>query len=209
MKRLFFLLTLATTLSATSAQAQSLDALLKGLSSLLGTTTTEEPAQAAPKITHPEIYELIGRWDFDTLVMDYTGDSTLAGVAISTLESQLPALASKFGLVAGRDYINIGEDGSVTFVCGENRITAHCNSYDSYDGAVDLTFYLNGKTVYVSGVVMQQDGQIKVLFNANKVMGLLSQNYSKFNENTILQAAKSVIDSYTGIRVGATVKPHQ
>ena len=209
MKRLFFLLTLATALSVTSAQAQSLDALLKGLSSLLGTTTTEEPAQTAPKITHPEIYELIGRWDFDTLVMDYTGDSAIAGVAISTLESQLPALTSKFGLVAGRDYINIGEDGLVTFVCGENRIAAHCNSYDSYDGTVDLTFYLNGKTVYVSGVVYEQDGQIKVLFNANKVMGLLSQNYSKFNENTILQAAKTVIDSYIGIRVGATVKPHQ
>ena len=208
MKRFLILLTLATAL-ATSTQAQSLDALLKGLASLMGSTTTENTEAQKPKITHPEIYELIGRWDFDTLVMDYTGDSAIAGVAISTLESQLPALTSKFGLVAGRDYINIGEDGSVTFVCGDKRISAHCNSYDSYDGSVDLTFYLDGKTVYVSGVVLQQDGQIKVLFNANKVMGLLSQNYPKFNENTILQAAKSVIDSYVGIRVGATVKPHQ
>ena len=209
MKRFLILLTLATALASTSAQAQSLDALLKGLASLMGSTTSENTEAQKPKITHPEIYELIGRWDFDTLVMDYTGDSAIAGVAISTLESQLPALTSKFGLVAGRDYINIGEDGLVTFVCGEKRISAHCNSYDSYDGSVDLTFYLDGKTVYVSGVVLQQDGQIKVLFNANKVMGLLSQNYPKFNENTILQAAKSVIDSYVGIRVGATVKPHQ
>ena len=209
MKRFLILLTLATALASTSAQAQSLDALLKGLASLMGSTTSESTEAQKPKITHPGIYELIGRWDFDTLVMDYTGDSAIAGVAISTLESQLPALTSKFGLVAGRDYINIGEDGLVTFVCGEKRISAHCNSYDSYDGSVDLTFYLDGKTVYVSGVVLQQDGQIKVLFNANKVMGLLSQNYPKFNENTILQAAKSVIDSYVGIRVGATVKPHQ
>ena len=207
MRKLFFTLTLCIAFSATSAQAQSLDALINSLSSFFG--SSEEPAKTAPKITHPEIYELIGRWDFDALAMDYTGDSTLAGVAISTLESQLPTLAGKFGLVAGRDYINIGEDGSVTFVCGENRLTAHCNSYDSYDGSVDLTFYLNGKTVYISGIVLQQDGQIKVLFNANKVMELLSQNYSKFNENTILQTAKTVIDSYKGIRVGATVKPHQ
>ena len=85
MRKIFFALSLCIALSATSAQAQSLDDLLKGLSNLLG--TTEEPAKV-PKITHPEAYDLMGRWYFEALVMDYTGDSSLASV-VSKLEKEL------------------------------------------------------------------------------------------------------------------------
>ena len=204
MRKIFFALTLCIALSATSVQAQSLDALLKSLTSLLS-ATSEEPAKA-PKITHPEAYDLMGRWYFEALVMDYTGDSSIAAVAVSTLEGQLPLLASKFDLVVGRDYINIGEDGVITFACGDSRISAHCNNYDSYNGEVTMTFYLKDKYINVTGLVLVQDGKTKVLFDANKIMELLSQHYPNFKENTTLQMAKTVIDSYPGIRVGAAIK---
>ena len=91
MKKIFFALSLCIALSATSAQAQSLDALINSLSSFFG--SSEEPAKAAPKITHPEAYDLMGRWYFDTLVMDYTGDSSLATVAVSTWRvARIPSL---------------------------------------------------------------------------------------------------------------------
>ncbi len=208
MKKILYVMVLCFVLSSTySAQAQSLDALLKGLSSLFGVTEQQQQTQPQkPKVTHPEISELIGRWTYDGMTMDYTGDSTLASVAISTLESQLPALATKFGLVAGRDYIEVGEDGMITFVSGESKISAHCTYYDSYDGQADMVFYVDGKSVSLSAIILQQDGKTKILFNANKLMNLMQQHYSKFNENTTLQMAKTVIDSYPGIRVGAFVK---
>lgn len=205
MKKFFYTLIFSVAVIASSnVQAQSLDDLLKSLASLMGSTT--ESTEQKPKITHPEIYELIGRWNFDGLVMDYTGDSSIAAVAVSTLEGQLPLLASKFDLVAGRDYINIGEDGVITFVCGDSRISAHCNNYDSYNGEVTMTFYINNKYVNVTGIVIVQDGKTKVLFDANKIMELLSQHYPGFKDNTTLQMAKTVIDSYPGIRVGAAIK---
>lgn len=205
MKKILYILTLCIALTATnSAQAQSLDALFKSLSSFFG--VTEETKPETPKITHPDVYDLMGRWVFDGLVMDYTGDSSLASVAISTLESQLPALATKFNLVAGRDYINVNEDGSIVAVHGENKITAYCTYYDSYSGEASLTFNYNNKSINITATVIEQDGKTKVLFNANKLMNLLAQHYSKFNESTTLQMAKTVIDSYPGIRVGATMK---
>ena len=203
MKKIFFALSLCIALSATSAQAQSLDDLLKGLSNLLG--TTEEPAKA-PKITHPEAYDLMGRWYFEALVMDYTGDSSLASVAVSTLESQLPAITPKFDLLAGRDYIDINEDGSTVIVRGDKRMTGYCTYYDSYSGDADLTFTIDGKSVHINATIIEQEGKTKIFFDANKMMSLMQQHYAKFNENTILQTAKTVIDSYPGIRVGATVK---
>ncbi len=204
MRKIFFALTLCIALSATSVQAQSLDALLKGLSNLLG--TTEEPAKAEPKITHPEAYDLMGRWYFEALVMDYTGDSSLASVAVTTLESQLPAITPKFDLVAGRDYIDINEDGSTVIVRGDKRMTGYCTYYDSYSGDADLTFTIDGKSVHINATIIEQEGKTKIFFDANKMMSLMQQHYAKFNENTILQTAKTVIDSYPGIRVGATVK---
>jgi hypothetical protein len=45
MKKIFFALSLCIALSATSAQAQSLDALINSLSSFFG--SSEEPAKAA------------------------------------------------------------------------------------------------------------------------------------------------------------------
>ena len=203
-KFIYTLLLLVAVIASSNAQAQSLDDLLKGLASLVGVTT--ESTEQKPKITHPEIYELIGRWNFNGLVMDYTGDSSIAAVAVSTLEGQLPLLASKFDLVVGRDYINIGEDGVITFACGDSRISAHCNNYDSYNGEVTMTFYLKDKYINVTGLVLVQDGKTKVLFDANKIMELLSQHYPNFKENTTLQMAKTVIDSYPGIRVGAAIK---
>lgn len=204
MRKIFFALTLCIALSATSVQAQSLDALLKSLTSLLS-ATSEEPAKT-PKITHPEAYDLMGRWYFEALVMDYTGDSSLATVAVSTLESQLPVIAPKFDLVAGRDFIDINEDGSTTIARGEGRMTGYCTYYDSYSGEASLTFNIDGKSVDITATIIEQDGNTKVLFNANKLLALMQQHYSKFNENAILQTAKSVIDSYPGIRVGALVK---
>ncbi|MBR5138627.1 MAG: DUF4923 family protein [Alistipes sp.] len=203
-KYIYILTLLVATLSVNSVQAQSLDDLIKSFTNLM--SGTPESTEQKHKVTYPEIYELIGRWNFDGLVVDYTGDNTLASVAVSTLEGQLPLLASKFDLVAGRDYVNIGEDGVITFVSGESRVSAHCNSYNSYNGEVTLTLYLTGKYINVTGVIFELNGKMRVLFDAKKVMELLAQNYTKFSENTTLQMAKTVIDNYPGIRVGIAIK---
>lgn len=205
MRKLIFIVTFfVATMGTSSVQAQTLDDLIKSFTNLM--SGTPEPAEQKYNTSFYEIYELIGRWNFEGLVMDYTGDNTLASVAVSTLETQLPLLATKFDLVAGRDYVNIGEDGLITFASGESRVSAHCNSYNSTNGQVTMTFYLTGKYVNVTGVIFEQNGKTKVLFDANKIMELLSQHYAGFKENTTLQMAKSAIDTYPGIRVGMTIK---
>ena len=118
----------------------------------------------------------------------------------------MPAITPKFDLVAGRDYIDINEDGSTVIVRGDKRMSGYCAYYASYSGDADLTFTIDGKSVHINATIIEQDGKTKISFDANKMMSLMQQHYAKFNENTILQSAKTVIDSYPGIRVGATVK---
>lgn len=204
MRKILYIIALCFALSANhSAQAQSLDDLLKGLSSFFG--SSEQPKQT-PKITHPDAYDLIGRWTYDAPTMDYTGDIALASVAISTLEGQLPTLMTKFNVVAGRDFIEVGDDGTIVVARDKSRTTAYCSYYDSYSGEATMTFNVDGKSINITATILEQDGKTKILFNANKLMSLLEQHYSKFKENTTLQMAKTVIDNYPGIRVGAVMK---
>ena len=128
MKRFLYTALLCAALLGTySSQAQSLDDLMKGLTSLF----SSEPAAKEPVAeVHPATTELLGRLRYDALTIDYKGDSTLASLAVATLESQLPLIAEKAGFVAGRDYMEVADDGTMHIVRDGKRATAYCSSYD-------------------------------------------------------------------------------
>ena len=67
-------------------------------------------------------------------------------------------------------------------------------------------FKLKDQNISIRATVIDMNGKIKLMFNANELMDLIAKNYSKFDEMTTLQMAKGVIDSYPGIRVGPVLK---
>ncbi len=101
------------TLFAGNVRAQSLQSLLK----MFGDSKTEQKAE--PKTEIPSTEQLQGRWVYNAADMIYTGDSAIASVAVASAKTQLPAVVEKSGLVAGRDYIEIGNDGTARLVSGE------------------------------------------------------------------------------------------
>ena len=206
MKRHIFILLLGGSLMlGSSVHAQSLDDLLQSIGNIFSSSDSTEAKSEAP-ITHPEVYELFGRWYYDNLTLEYKGDNPLMGAVISTLEGHLPTIVSKFGLTPGQDYMDIHEDGSLTFVQGDKSMSANCSYYEAYSGAADLQFYIDNKAISLEAIIVEQDGKTRILFDAIKMMALLEKNYSKFSENTSLQVAKTILDKTSGIYVGVIIK---
>lgn len=186
-----------------TSQAQSLDELMKGLSSLF---SSEQPSDEPLKEVYPTAGELFGRMRYDALAIDYTGDSTLASLAVATLENQLPLLAEKAGLVAGRDYVEVSDDGSMQIVRDGKRAAAYCSSYDEMTGRASIMMRVGEQSIYISAIVTKNEGRYRLMFDAQELFALMAKHYSKFEENTTLQMAKGVIDAYPGIRVGVVLK---
>lgn len=202
MSRLIYILTFCVALSAThSAQAQSFDALLNSLSSFLG--VSETPPMQEPKLVYPSVEELSGRFAYDELAIEYKGDSSLASLAVATLESQLPLIAEKLGLIAGRDYMNVSEDGSMVIVRENYQMPLYCSAYDSATGEASIMIRMLEQNINIKASVTKVDGRYRILFDAREMLAIIAEHYSKFNENTTLQMVKGVIDAYPGVRVGA------
>lgn len=179
-------------------QAQSLTDLFKGLSSLLGSTTTETVVE---KPVHPKEKELTGTWVYTEPQIVYEGSDALASIAINTIKGQIPTLAQKFGVVAGRDYAVV-KGSKITAVSGERKAKA-TYTYIPSTGKAIITGEHNGKKIIVTGYATIKDGMVTVLFDANELIAIVKETQT-FKENSTLQMIASVIQSYPGIKVGAT-----
>lgn len=203
-KYIFILFFGCSLLCGNTAKAQSVDELFQALGNMISSSDSDKKSEEP--ITHPDVYDLMGRWLYESLTLEYKGDNPMMGVVVSTLEGQLPTIASKFGLVAGRDYMDVADDGSLTFVQGEKRLSAYCSYYDDYTGVANLQLYIGSKSISIEATIVEQGGQTKVFFDAVKLMAILEKQYEKFSENTSLQMAKSLLDKTAGIDVGIVIK---
>ena len=205
MKRiLFILLALGAICVSEPSRAQSLDDLMKSIGAMF--STSEQTPQQKPAVTTPTLEELIGRLKYDALAIDYTGDSSIASLAVATLESQLPMIAEKFGFVAGRDYIDVSDDGSLLIVCDGKGAAAYCSSYDQATGRTTIMMRLVEQNIYVGATVLKSEGRYRLLFDATELFSLMERHYPAFAENTTLVMIKGVVDAYPGIRVGVVLR---
>ena len=205
MKRiLFILLALGAICVSEPSRAQSLDDLMKSIGAMF--STSEQTPQQKPAVTTPTLEELIGRLKYDALAIDYTGDSSIASLAVATLESQLPMIAEKFGFVAGRDYIDVSDDGSLLIVCDGKGAAAYCSSYDQATGRTTIMMRLVEQNIYVGATVLKSQGRYRLLFDATELFSLMEKHYPAFAENTTLVMIKGVVDAYPGIRVGVVLR---
>lgn len=187
-------------LGATNASAQSLEGLFNSLSKMFS-APTEQTAEPEAKVEHPTEKEIVGKWTYQEMVMEYTGNSTLASLAVSSAATQLPALASKAG-ITGKEYVRIKGDGSMLFVGGDHKVEGRY-TYVQPTGKMIVSVMHKNQTITLTGTVTKVNGRIKVLFNANEVAAKAEMISSKFKENTTFAMLKGLVDSYPGIMGGA------
>jgi len=190
------LLCCLATAAAGNARAQSLQSLLK----LFGGSKTEQKLE--PKTEIPSTEQLQGRWVYSSLDMTYTGDSAIASMAVASAKTQLPAVAEKSGLAAGRDYIDIGSDGTAKLVSGEHS-AAVTYSYQPRDGKMHVGMEHGGKRVSLTARAELVDGKLHLMFDAAQLVAEAEKHSAALKENTYFQMLKALTDKYPGIMVGA------
>lgn len=196
-KVLFVSLFALATLFQQSVQAQSFGDLLKGLSGLLGGTTSQTQVE---KPVYPTEKELIGTWIYSEPEMVYEGSDPLASIAISTAKGQIPTLAQKFGVVAGRDYVVV-KGSKITAVSGDRKAKA-TYTYIPSAGKAIITGEHNGKKIILTCYLTKKNDMVTVLFDANELVAIASETQT-FKENSTLQMLAGIISNYPGIKAGA------
>lgn len=200
MKRVIYILIMCCALTR-GAQAQSLDGLLNSLSNMFGTSSPQP--QEVEKPVYPTQKQLFGTWVYSQPEIVYTGDDTLAALAISSIKGQLPALLQKFGIEPGREYAII-KGAKITVRSGDNQAKA-TYTYIPANGKAIITSEEDGQKIILTAYLTIKSGCLTLLFDAQELIALASQSQT-FKENSTLQMAASVISSYPGIKVGATAK---
>lgn len=204
MKHLILILTFIT-IGIGSAQAQSLDALLKGLGNIFGSSTEQAEKVEATKPTYTAERDLVNKWVFQQLEMEYSGNDPLAAIAIASAQQQLSTLASKAGLTPGKDFLKIKSDGTVTFVSGDRKESG-TYTYIPPTGMLVITFTINGETIRVSATATSKDGKLYLMFKANELIAIALQSNPQLKEESLFAIAQTLSETYPGITIGASFK---
>lgn len=196
MKRVL-LLAIGVLFCAAPSQAQSLGDMLGSLFGSSSTTT-----QAAPEPKHPAAEQIVGKWVYQQLDMEYSGNSTIASMGVATAKTQLSSIAKIAKLTSGKDYVVLSNNGTFYLESGERKIEGKY-SYIPDGGRLILT---SGDDLKAEAIVTITDDSGRIMFNAKQAVATAMEKSKTLKESTTFQVIKEVIMAYPGISVGATMK---
>ena len=174
-----------------TSQAQSLSDLLN---TFLGGNSTTEQQVESEKPTYPTARQLMQKWTYVQLEMEYSGNDMMA-MALASIEEQFMALGEKIGLTAGEDYIRFRSNGALTLGLDGNEIPASY-TYIPPTGNLILTID-NGKEklLVTAKVTIEEEESLKVMFNAKELLTIANEYIPSLKENTMFASSASMIIS--------------
>lgn len=201
MKRIFIslLLVFAAAAAAESARAQGLQGLLNLFANA---KAAKADAHTAGELLTAEQLTAT-TWVYSAPQIVYSGNSSMATVAIAALRTQMPDIAKTLGLNAGSDSVIFLGDGTAAITNGENKASVPY-MYDPATGYVSFTLTRNGTTEAFPATATAKDGVLTVLFDAETTIATLLRMAPELKDNSSLLIIKAVVDKYPGIKIGAT-----
>lgn len=201
MKRIVIslLLVFAAATAAESACAQGLQGLLNLFANA---KAAKADAHTAGELLTAEQLTAT-TWVYSAPQIVYSGNSSMATVAIAALRTQMPDIAKTLGLNAGSDSVAFLGDGTAAMTNGENKASVPY-MYDPATGYVSFTLTRNGTTEAFPATATAKDGVLTVLFDAETTIATLLRMAPELKDNSSLLIIKAVVDKYPGIKIGAT-----
>ena len=201
MKRIFIslLLVFAAAAAAESARAQGLQGLLNLFANA---KAAKADAHTAGELLTAEQLTAT-TWVYPEPQIVYSGNSSMATVAIAALRTQMPDIAKTLGLNADSDSVAFLGDGTAAMTNGENKASVPY-MYDPATGYVSFTLTRNGTTEAFPATATAKDGVLTVLFDAETTIATLLRMAPELKDNSSLLIIKAVVDKYPGIKIGAT-----
>lgn len=154
------------------------------------------------------VEQLAGTWTSTGSAVAFQSEDFLkkagGGVAASTLESKLNGYYSKLGLIGST--LTISSDGKFTLKTGKISLNGTVKKRE--DGNFDFTFtpFGNMKLGTIKTYVEKPlTGGLKVMFDASKLMSLVSTLSGALNNST-LNTVSSLLNGYDGLCIGFAFK---
>lgn len=215
MKKLIMgaLLAAAAILAPVSASAIDLNNILGKLggSSNGGSTLTDAITGVVDGLLSNDnvtVEQMAGTWTATGSAVAFQSDNLLkkagGGAAASTIESKLNGYYQKLGLIGST--LTITSDGKFTLKAGKISLNGTVTKRD--DGNFDFTFTPFGSVKLGSikaYVEKPLTGGLKVMFDASKLMSLVSTLSGVLNNST-LNSISSLLNSYDGLCLGFAFK---
>lgn len=174
-----------------SSRAQS-------LKDLLNKDNIEKVVNA---VTNNKTVQMTGTWTFTGSALEFESDNLLqqAGgtLAASAVEKKLDEQLNKIGIKPGELSFTFNTDSTFVATIGSKPLNG-TYSYDTSTQKVNLKL---AKIVGLNAKMNCTSNQMDLLFNADKLLQLLTSLSSKSNNNT-LKSIGSLAESYDGMLVG-------
>lgn len=152
-------------------------------------------------VTNKNDIEMTGTWIFTGSALEFESDNLLqkagGSLAASTLENKLDEQLQKIGIKAGELSFTFNADSTFTATVGSKPLKG-TYSYDRSSQKANLKF---AKIIGLNAKVNCTSSSMDLLFNADKLLQLLTYLSSKSN-NTTLNTIGSLAESYDGMLVG-------
>ncbi len=181
--------------SFSAAKAQSLSDIISSVS----VTDVVSSVTGGSSIT---VSSVTGEWDFVGSAVALSSDSILSSaagtVATSQIESKLDAVFEKVGIESGVFSFTFNSDQSFTSTLKSKNLSG-TYTVDTDNSQITLSYSTIGKlTANVSLV----GTSMSLLFDADKLLSLVSALSSVASSNTTLSTLSTLADQYDGVQVG-------
>lgn len=197
-KHLFMAALTLAFLFTTQSQAQSLKDLFN----------KENVEKAVSTLTGENTANMEGTWIFTGSAVEFESDNLLqkAGgtVAATALEQKLNEQLERIGIKNGQLSFTFNADSTFQTTLGK-KDSAGTYSYDSSTKEVALKFT---RLLNLKAKLNCTSAQMGLLFNADKLLNLITMLTSKSN-NATLQAINSLTENYDGMRLGLALEKKQ
>lgn len=152
-------------------------------------------------VTDKNTASMTGTWTFTGTALEFESDNLLqktgGSLASSAVEKKLDEQLAKIGIKPGQLTFTFDADSTFTATVGSKPLNG-TYSYDASTQKVNLKFV---KLIGLNAKVNCTSSSMDLLFNADKLLQLLTYLSSKSNNST-LQTIGSLAESYDGMLVG-------
>ena len=152
-------------------------------------------------VTNKDDTDMAGTWRFTGSALEFESDNLLqkagGSLAASAVEQKLDEQLEKIGIKAGELTFVFNADSTFTATVGNKPLNGSY-SYDRSAQKVNLKF---AKIIGLNAKVNCTSSSMDLLFNADKLLQLLTYLSSK-SSNTTLKTIGSLAETYDGMLVG-------
>ncbi|WP_321426520.1 lipocalin-like domain-containing protein [uncultured Bacteroides sp.] len=180
-----------------SMKAQSLGDVLNSK------TVNEAVSKVSGAATSTKPQSIVGVWKYKGAACAYESDNVVAKmgskVVTEKIEEQLDGFCKQAGFNPGASNFIFTAKGTFVNSVGTQKYTGSY-TYNKVNGALVLNY--QQLTVSINGNVIAENGITSLLFDANKMMKLVSSMSSKTSAEETVKSISAMLNECKGVKVG-------